>query len=44
MASPLNGKLCTADEAVELIADGMTLVSGGFVGAAHPESLTSALE
>lgn len=41
---PLNAKLCSADEAVALIADGVTLVSGGFVGAAHPEALTAALE
>ena len=40
----LREKLCTADEAVALIDDGVTLVSGGFVGAAHPEALTAALE
>jgi propionate CoA-transferase len=37
-------KLCTADEAVALVRDGQTVASGGFVGAAHPEALTAALE
>lgn len=37
-------KICTADEAVALVASGSTLVCGGFVGAGHPESLTAALE
>jgi propionate CoA-transferase len=44
MSCSLDHKLCTADEAVALIADGLTVVSGGFVGAAHPEGLTAALE
>lgn len=44
MTAPRDRKLCTADEAAELIADGMTVVSGGFVGAAHPEALTAAIE
>ncbi len=37
-------QICSADEAVGAIASGATVVSGGFVGAAHPEALTAALE
>ena len=40
----LRSKLCTADEAAALIADGSMLASGGFVGAGHPEALTAAIE
>ena len=44
MKLPRDAKLCTADEAVALIQSGNTVASGGFVGAAHPEALTAALE
>jgi len=37
-------KLCSAEEAVATIASGSTVVCGGFVGAAHAEALTIALE
>ncbi len=36
--------LCSADEAVRRIHDGQTVAVGGFVGAAHPEALSHALE
>ena len=39
-----DAKLCRADEAVARIGTGQTLACGGFIGAAHPEALTSALE
>ncbi len=40
----LEEKLCSADEAVRHIVDGQTIATGGFVGAAVPEALTTALE
>ena len=37
-------RICTAHEAIAAIPSGATVVVGGFVGASHPEMLTSALE
>lgn len=44
MNAPLRSKLCPPDEAVALVRDGQTAVTGGFVGAGVPEALLSALE
>ena len=42
--STLKDRLCSADEAVLLIEDSQTVATGGFVGSAVPEALTTALE
>ena len=41
---PLQQKLTSVDEAVARIVDGSTVACGGFIGAAHPEALTAAIE
>ncbi|CAD7704291.1 unnamed protein product [Ostreobium quekettii] len=40
----LTERICSADDAVALIQDEDSVVCGGFVGAAHPEALTAAVE
>jgi len=35
---------CSADEAASLIGDGQTVACSGFVGCAHPEAITAAIE
>lgn len=40
----LRRKLCSADEAMRLVLDQATVVTSGFIGAAHPEVLTAAIE
>ena len=44
MSYPIDAKLCTIDEAVDLIKDGLTVAAAGFVGAAAPEAMYSAIE
>lgn len=44
MSPTLETKLCSVDAAVRLIKDGQTVACSGFVGCAHPEALTAAIE
>ncbi len=44
MSGRIGRLLCSASEAARILEDGQTVVSGGFVGAAHPEALTQAIE
>lgn len=44
MVRRLQDKLCSAADAAALIGDGQTVACGGFVGAAHPEAITAAIE
>ncbi|TFG58488.1 MAG: acyl CoA:acetate/3-ketoacid CoA transferase, partial [Spirochaetales bacterium] len=41
---PRDAKVCTSAEAVSLIRDGAAVAISGFIGSAHPEALSSALE
>ncbi|MDA1164344.1 MAG: acyl CoA:acetate/3-ketoacid CoA transferase, partial [Planctomycetota bacterium] len=44
MTSRIERLLCDSDHAASLIENGQTVACGGFVGAAHAEALTAAIE
>jgi propionate CoA-transferase len=44
MNRALDAKLCTAEEAVACIRPRDTIACSGFIGSAHPEALTAAIE
>lgn len=44
LSPTVRAKVVTASDAMSLVPDHVTLACGGFVGAAHPEALTVALE
>jgi propionate CoA-transferase len=44
MSGRIGQRVCSADEAVAEIPSESTVACGGFVGAAHPEALSAALE
>ena len=44
MSSRQERQVCSADQAVAEIPEGAAVACGGFVGAAHPEALSAALE
>jgi propionate CoA-transferase len=44
MSKRVDTKLCSVEEAVKRIPSGCTIAVGGFIGSAHPEAITAAIE